>query len=190
MGYYYKEYKKSPRTLPILGNVGHKVLPFRLTNQDGATITNEDVDGKIRIVEYFFATCDGICPKMNENLSRVYDKFKRDKNIVFMSHTVDPETDTPEKLKSYAAQFDADPERWMFLTGPRDSLYRLALDSYLVTAKEAEDSLGNKLPDFIHSEFFILVDKYGNLRGSYDGTVWKEVKKLMGDIKTLQQEKR
>ena len=151
--------------------------------------TEKDVEGKIQVVEYFFTTCEGICPKMNENLAKVYKRFKGDKDVVFLSHTVDPKTDTAEQMKRYASKFDADPNQWFFLTGERQQLYKQAINSYLITAVPAKDTANQVLPDFIHSEFFILVDQDKNIRGNYDGTVWKEVKDLIADIKTLKEEK-
>jgi len=189
LAYYYYEYKMSPRALPTYGNEGHKVLPFSFINQNGMITTEKDVEGKIQVVEYFFTTCEGICPKMNENLAKVYKRFKGDKDVVFLSHTVDPKTDTAEQMKRYASKFDADPNQWFFLTGERQQLYKQAINSYLITAVPAKDTANQVLPDFIHSEFFILVDQDKNIRGNYDGTVWKEVKDLIADIKTLKEEK-
>jgi protein SCO1 len=189
LSYYYIAYKESPRTLPKIGNPGHKVGAFEFVNQNGAKITDKDVDGKIRVVEYFFTTCKGICPKMNENMAKVYNAFRKDKDILFLSHTVDPETDTVEQIKRYSEQFDADPNQWMFLTGDKMALYQMAVRSYLITAVDDQDYNKTITPDFIHSQYFVLVDKFGNIRGAYDGTDMKKVNKLMNDIETLRKEK-
>lgn len=187
LAYYYYEYKQAPRRLPTYGNPGHHVLPFAFTNQDGKTITEKDVDGKIYVVEYFFSTCEGICPKMNENMTTVYKTYRGQPDIAILSHTVDPETDTVEQLKSYSLRFEADANQWHFLTGEKSKLYEMAINSYLVTAVE-DTTKKEVLPDFIHSEKFVLVDKEKHIRGIYDGTNDEEVKKLIEDIAELRKE--
>jgi protein SCO1/2 len=187
LAYYYYEYKQHPRRLPTYGNPGHHVLPFSFTNQDGKTITEKDVAGKIYVVEYFFSTCEGICPKMNENMTKVYQTFRGQADFAILSHTVDPETDTVEQLKSYSQRFEADAAQWHFLTGDKRALYDMAIHSYLVTAVE-DTTQKDILPDFIHSEKFVLVDKEKHIRGTYDGTNLKDVDKLIEDIKELKKE--
>lgn len=190
LAFYNYKYKENPRTLDTYGNEGHKVGAFSFVNQDGDTITNKEVDGKIRIVEYFFTTCQGICPKMNENMTEVYRAFRGDKDILILSHTVDPETDTIEQMKRYADKHEADSEQWHFLTGPKLDLYQMAVRSYLITAVDDKDYNKKVTPDFIHSQYFVLVDKFNNLRGqAYDGTDKKDVKQLIKDIKDLKREK-
>jgi Uncharacterized protein SCO1/SenC/PrrC, involved in biogenesis of respiratory and photosynthetic systems len=187
LAYYYFEYKKNPRRLPVYGNPGHKVKAFSFTNQDGATVTEKDVEGKIYVVEYFFTTCQGICPAMNENMTKVYRAYRGQPDVAILSHTVDPNTDTVEQLKRYAAKFDAEAPQWQFLTGDKHALYRMALESYLVTAVE-DTTQKEILPDFIHSEKFVLVDKEKSIRGIYDGTKAEQVDKLIKDIAELRKE--
>jgi protein SCO1 len=173
--------------LPVLGEGGHVVGAFSFTNQDGKTITEKNVENKIRVVEYFFSTCKGICPKMNENMAKVYQVFKGDTNFVILSHTVDPETDTVEQLKRYSQKFEADATQWHFLTGTKQALYTKAINDYLVTA--ADSTKEKILPSFIHTERFVLVDKYNRIRGRfYDGTNDGDVQQLIGDIKELRKE--
>ena len=187
LSYYYFEYKQIPKRLPTYGNPGHHVEDFSFTNQDGKTITNKDLDGKIYVVEYFFTTCEGICPKMNDNMAKVYEAFRGQNAVAILSHTVDPETDTVEQLKRYSLKFDADASQWNFVTGPKAALYNMAINSYLVTAVE-DTNHKEVLPDFIHSEKFVLVDKEKHIRGSYDGTNASDVKKLISDILELRKE--
>lgn len=187
LSYYYFEYKQIPKRLPTYGNPGHHVEDFSFTNQDGKTITNKDLDGKIYVVEYFFTTCEGICPKMNDNMAKVYEAFRGQNDVAILSHTVDPETDTVEQLKRYSLKFDADASQWNFVTGPKAALYNMAINSYLVTAVE-DTNHKEVLPDFIHSEKFVLVDKEKHIRGSYDGTNASDVKKLISDILELRKE--
>ncbi len=180
--------EKKVVTLPVLGNPGHRVGSFSFINQDGKTITEKDVQGKIYVVEYFFATCRGICPKMNENMAKVYQAFRGSKEVMILSHTVDPKKDTVQALKAYSLKFDADPRQWMFLTGDKKALYDMARYSYLVTATD-DTAVVDIQSDFIHTQHWVLVDGDGYLRGMYDGTNMGEVNKLIGDIKILLQEK-
>lgn len=163
----------------------HTIAPFSFVNQDGQTITDKTYDGKIVVVDYFFATCQSICPKMATELQRVQNKFEYTKGLVqILSHTVDPEHDSVPVLKDYAEMVHANTAMWNFVTGDKKQLYDMARHSYLINAME-----GNGGPeDFIHSEFFVLIDKEKHIRGMYDGTNLKEVSNLMDDIKVLMAE--
>jgi protein SCO1/2 len=187
LGYYYFTYKQHPRRLTTYGNPGHKVAPFSFTNQDGKIVTEKDLEGKIYVVEYFFTTCQGICPKMNDNMAKVYQAFRGQNDIAILSHTVDPETDTVEQLKRYSLKYEADASQWNFVTGDKQALYDMAINSYLVSAVE-DTTQKNILPDFIHSEKFVLIDKEKHIRGIYDGTNAGDVKKLIDDIIELRKE--
>ena len=189
MVYYYKTTRERPsnNTLPFVGE-GNKVGRFSFTNQEGKTITDKDVAGKIRVVEYFFTTCKGICPKMNESLARVYDQYRYNDKVLFMSHTVDPQKDTAGAMMAYSQKFNADPKHWLFLTGDKQELYNMARYSYLISAQD--DTSGISIDqDFIHDNHFVLVDDDNNIRGFYDGLQKDEVDKLIGDIKKLLDEK-
>jgi protein SCO1/2 len=193
LAYYYYAYKQAPRTLPIYGeNATHRVGTFAFTNQEGKVITNTDMDDKIYVVNYFFTTCKGICPKMNDNMRLVYEAYRGNNEFKILSHTVDPVNDTVDQLKRYAQKFDADPTQWMFLTGRKDSLYSMALRSYLVNAVDDTSSAATLkvLPNFIHAKHAVLVDKDKRIRGSYDATDLDHIKKLILDIKELQEEYR
>jgi len=187
LSYWYFQYKQIPKRLPTYGNPGHHVESFSFINQDGKTMTEKDMDGKIYVVEYFFTTCEGICPKMNDNMAKVYQNFRGQSDVAILSHTVDPETDTVEQLKRYSLKYDADPSQWNFVTGDKMALYKMAINSYLVTAVE-DTTQKDIMPDFIHSEKFVLVDKEKHIRGSYDGTSASDVKKLIADINELKKE--
>ena len=187
---YSLKFLKKPETLPVMGaNTGHKVQPFAFVNQEGDTITQADVQGKIYVVEYFFTTCKGICPKMNENMSKVYEAFRGNESVKILSHTVDPKKDTVGAMKAYSLRFEADPEQWMFLTGDKKELYDVARYSYLISA--ADDTATVDIQsDFIHTDRFVLVDRDGYIRGRfYKGTDINEVNQLIGDIKKLLKEK-
>jgi protein SCO1/2 len=184
MTYFYKVTRTDAKKLPVIGHEGHRVTDFAFTDQDGKTVTLADVKGKIYVVEYFFTTCKGICPKMNENMTKVYNAFKGNDGVKILSHTVDPKKDTVGAMKQYSLRFEADPQQWMFLTGDKKELYDMARYSYLVTASDdtAAVDIAN---DFIHTDRFVLVDREGQIRGQYKGTSVGEVNQLIGDIKEL-----
>ncbi len=188
MTYFYKVTREQPKTLKVIGNPGHKVKPFAFINQEGKTITNADVEGKIYVVEYFFTTCKGICPRMNENMSKVYAAYRGKNDVMILSHTVDPLKDTVGAMKAYSLRFDADPKQWEFLTGSKKELYDMARYSYLVTAAD-DTAITDIESDFIHTDRFVLVDRGGRIRGQYKGTDIGEVNQLIGDIGELLKEK-
>ncbi len=189
MSYYYKVSRETPKSLPYIGEGEHVVRSFSFTDQNGNTFTDKDVQGKIRVVEYFFTTCKGICPKMNENMSKVYETYKGNDKVVILSHTVDPKKDTVAALKEYSLRFHADPAQWIFLTGDKKELYDMARYSYLVTAVD-DTGVVDIQSDFIHTEKFVLVDATGHIRGQYDGTNKGSVNQLIGDIQTLIREEK
>lgn len=164
-----------------------RVLPFSFTNQDGNKMTEKDVAGKIFVAEYFFTTCKSICPIMHANMKIVYEKFKNEKNFLIVSHTSDPATDSVSRLKKYADSLNVDTEKWIFLTGTKDSLYKQARYSYKIDDPH-NNPLSNEV-DFIHSQFFSLVDKKGVVRRIYEGNVRNDVEKMIEEIEVLLKEK-
>lgn len=163
----------------------HSIPPFQFVNQNGETITEKNYEGKIYVADYFFTTCQSICPKMTTELLRVQDKFAYTKGAVqILSHTVNPENDSVPVLKAYAEMVHADKNMWNFVTGDKKQLYDLARYGYLLNAMEGDGGPD----DFIHSELFVLVDKEKHIRGIYDGTNIKEVNELLDDIKVLMAE--
>lgn len=189
LAYYYKvnlEHQKAK--LPVIGTEqNHHIAPFSFTNQDGKTITNADVKGKIYVVSYFFATCKSICPKMNENMTKVYKAFQGNQDVLILCHTVDPQKDTVAALKLYSTRFDADSRQWMFLTGDKKQLYDMARYSYLINAEDTANGVTIE-DDFIHDQHYVLIDRYGRIRGFYDGLENDKVAKLIVDIKDLLKE--
>ena len=189
MGYYYKTTRSLPKTLSVLGEPGHKVDTFSFYNQDGRLITNKDVAGKVYVAEYFFTTCKGICPKMNDNMAKVYRAYRGNPDVLILSHSVDPANDTVAAMKAYSRRFDADAKQWMFLTGGKKRLYDMARWSYLISAQDETTGLSID-QDFIHDNHFVLVDKAGRLRGRfYDGLKPEQLDTLMNDIHLLLEEK-
>jgi protein SCO1/2 len=168
---------------PAGDTVYHKIPPFHFTNQFGKTISDKDLDGKIFVANFFFATCKTVCPQMNEEVHRLQEATKDIKDLRILSFTVDPEFDTVEALANYAVKMKADNSRWWFLTGNKDSIYTLAREGFLVPA-----SLGNDARDFFHSQDLILIDKEKRMRGIYDGLDKAEVDTLIDEIKVLMKE--
>lgn len=168
-------------TLPVLGEPEHFIGGFSFTNQDGNIITGKDVDGKIRVAEYFFTTCKGICPIMNNNLQEVQAVFKNRDDVIILSHTVDPGVDKPAVLREYANKMHAIPGKWEFLTGDKFALYKMAQQDYLLSTDTTADADNA----FVHTEYIALVDKQSRIRGFYDATDKKAIQKLIAAIKTL-----
>lgn len=160
----------------------HTVAPFKFINQNGDTITEKNYEGRIYIADFFFSTCQSICPKMAVNLSYVQKKFQPRDSIFILSHTVNPDRDSAAVLNDYAKMVHADTKSWTFVTGDKQSIYKTAIESYLLPA--GEDVLADG--GFLHSEQFVLVDKEKHIRGLYDGTSLPDVNKLIDDIKLLQ----
>ena len=173
----------SKSRLPVL-NI---VKPFSFERQDGRQISEKNVAGKVYAAEFFFTTCEGICPKMNRNMKKVFDEFKNENDFLILSHTVDPETDNTARLKTYADSLGADIKNWWFLTGSKDSLYKTARESYILD--DPKNNATNIDEQFIHTQFFALVDRNGQVRGIYDGLKKDEIEKLITDIKDLLKEK-
>jgi len=164
-----------------------RVSPFSFTNQDGKKVTEKDVAGKVFVAEYFFTTCKTWCPIMHANMKTVYERFKNEKDFLILSHTSDPGTDSAARLKKYADSLNVDTGKWIFLTGTKDSLYRQARYSYKI-----DDPNNNPLNgeiDFLHSQFFSLVDKKGVVRNIYEGNERKDVEKMIKEIVVLLKEK-
>lgn len=169
--------------LPVISYV----QPFSFSRQDGKTVTERDVSGKVYVAEYFFTTCKGICPKMNTNMKKIYDEYKNENDFLILSHTVDPDTDSVGRMRQYADSMQVNSEKWWFLTGPKDSLYTTARLSYVLDDPKNNNE---KIEDqFIHTQFFALVDKSGRVRKIYDGLKNDELAELSEDIKAVLNEK-
>lgn len=167
-----------------LDTIPHRIGEFKLVNQDSIEISNKDVEGKIYVADFFFTSCPTICPKMKAQMRRVYDSIQDNPNTLILSHTIDPEYDTVGLLRDFADQLEVTSDKWHFLTGDKDDIYKLGQTSYMVTAIEDPTEPGG----FIHSGAFILVDPNGHIRGVYDGTDPVEVNDLIKHIDILQNE--
>lgn len=169
--------------LPLLTYVQN----FAFTDQNGRSLTQKNLEGRVYVTEYFFTTCKGICPRMNYNMKTIYDKYKSEPDFAIVSHTCMPEVDSVPLMKAYALKMGAGPN-WYFVTGSKDSLYKMARESYLLD-NEKNNSMNIK-DQFIHTQFFALVDKQGRVRGVYDGLKNDELDKLSRDIKDLLRERK
>lgn len=170
--------------LKINDTLYHQIPVFHFLNQYGEYTDQETVKDKIYVAEFFFTTCHSICPIMNNNLKWFYADIKKEKDVLILSHTVDPETDSVPVLKSYADQQGVTDKKWLFLTGSKTDLYAIARRGYLLDANEGNGGED----DFIHTQNFALIDNARHIRGYYDGTDSVEVVRMMKDIDLLRQE--
>jgi protein SCO1/2 len=162
----------------------HAISDFSLINQNGKTITQEDYNDKIYIADFFFTTCQTICPIMTDHMVEIQNNLKNDPDILLLSHTVTPEIDSVPQLKKYAIKKGVDDTKWNLVTGEKKEIYKLARKSYLAVKT---DGNGDEY-DMIHTENFILVDKKKRIRGFYDGTNENDIQQLLEDIAILKRE--
>ena len=172
----------------------HKIADFSFVNQNGKTITQKDYEGKIYVADFFFTTCQSICPKMTNNMAWLQNQLKDNPKVMFLSHSVTPEIDSVSILKQYALQKGVIDTKWNLVTGDKKEIYALARKSYLAV------KLGkpSELYDMVHTENFVLIDSKRRVRGFYDGTNLnnptekgiKNVSQLLEDILFLCEEKK
>ncbi len=165
----------------IIDTIYHTIPPFSFTDQDGKTVTEKTVEGKVYLADFFFTTCPSICPKMATTLQLIHEKLKNENQFMILSHSIDPEHDTPTVLKQYAAKLNANENQWKFLTGNRDSIYAICENSYLAFAYEDANAEGG----FVHSGFLVLIDQNRHIRGAYDGTRAELADSIVADVKRL-----
>lgn len=178
--------------LPIYGNkifeendtIYHTIEDFQLVDQDSSWVTNATFSNQVYVSDFFFTSCPTICPKMKQQMLRVYEKFETNDQVAILSHTIDPKHDTVAVLKDFADKLGINSAKWKFVTGDQDYIYDLGEKSYMVMADEDAEAAGG----FIHSGAFLLVDKERRIRGVYDGTVEEQVDILLNDIEKLLKE--
>jgi len=185
--------KQSPqKKLPVLskfkivnGDTVYQQIPsFHFINQDSMPYGSDKLKNKVHVADFFFTSCPGICPVMTSQMQRLQEMTKDYPPFQIVSFTVDPERDTPSKLKKYALSHRADLSRWVFLTAPMDSIYKVGIKGYYLGMQKDSTEPGG----YLHSGRFVLVDKKGLIRGYYDGTNAHDVDRLAGDLKNLLQE--
>ncbi len=164
----------------------HQISPFTLINQEGEEITEKNFEDKIYVVDFFFTTCPGICPKMTNNMMKLQDEFLQDEDILLLSHSVTPDRDSVPVLKQYAEEEGIVSHKWHLATGVRQEIYQLGRQEYFI-----EENLGldKEVDEFLHTENFVLVDNNRHIRGIYNGLNKTSVNQLIADIRTLKQEK-
>ena len=162
----------------------HTIADFSLTNQNGKTVTQDTYNNKIYIADFFFTTCQTICPIMTDHMVILQDKLKLDSDVMLLSHTVTPEIDSVAQLKKYALNKGVLDSKWNLVTGDKKEIYQLARKSYLAVKSNSD---GGEY-DMIHTENFILIDQKKRIRGYYDGTLEEDIKSLLNDIDILKQE--
>ena len=162
----------------------HKIADFTFTNQNGKTITQNDYTDKIYVADFFFTTCQTICPIMTDHMVEIQKEILNDDEIMLLSHTVTPEIDTVAQLKRYAEKKGVNDKKWNLVTGDKKEIYKLARKSYLAVKDNGD---GGPF-DMIHTENFMLIDKKRQIRGFYDGTNAEDINRLLDDIIVLKDE--
>jgi len=165
--------------------ISHKISDFSFINQNEKTISNKEIEGKIHVANFMFTSCTSICPDMTGNMKFIEEAFSNDPRIAILSYSVTPWIDTPDKLADYVEFNDIKTNNWHFLTGNKSEIYSLARESYF-----AEETIGfsKDSTDFLHTEYFVLVDKTKRIRGIYNGTLMLEAQQVVKDINALLEE--
>lgn len=164
--------------------ITHTIAPFSGTDQNGYTITDKTIEGKIHVANFIFTSCGSICPVMTKHMKLVQDAFEKDTNVVLLSYSVTPWIDDVARLKKFAGENGVRSTNWHLLTGSKSEIYTLARQSYF-----AEEDLGytKDSTQFLHTEHVLLVDKNKRIRGIYNGTLQLEAEQLISDIRVLQE---
>ncbi len=170
---------------PVIDTVYKTISDFSFLNQDSVMVTNKDFDGKIYVADFFFTSCPTICPVMHRNLLKVYEKYKGNPEVMFLSHTIDYRYDIPSRLKTYRSKLGADGKQWQFVWGQKDIVYAMAQKDYLVSVLEDKAAPGG----YVHQGYLVLIDKHRRVREAYDGTKADQVEQLMADMDILLKER-
>lgn len=186
-------YYNSPNFNPIFisdakqveQKITHQIANFSFKDQNNKTITQNDIEGKIHVANFFFTSCGSICPIMTNNLKKIDSTFHDDNNVALLSFSVTPWIDSVTVLKAYAERNAITNKNWHLLTGSKAEIYKLARQSYY-----AEEDLGftKDSTNFLHTEHFLLIDKHKRIRGIYNGTLALETEQLIKDILILKKE--
>lgn len=188
--------QKEPIELPVLGpykihdavidgqmkldTVYTNVKPFQFVDQDSNLIDHSTIDGKVYVTDFFFTSCPTICPKMKQQMLRVYNEFEDESDLVLLSHSIDPVRDSVARLNTFAGKLGVESHRWHMVTGDRDSIYSMA-KHYMIAAQKDDLAPGG----YAHSGAFLLVDRNKQIRGIYDGVDPESVDELISDLKLL-----
>ena len=160
----------------------YQTIPdFSFLNQDSTYINNDTFKNKVYVADFFFTSCPSICPIMHRNMKKVYEEYKGNPEVGFLSHTIDFKYDKPSVLKKYAAKLGVDDKKWQFAYGSKEEIYTIAEKSYLVSVTIDSTQKGM----YVHQGWLVLVDKDRRIRGAYDGTDAKQVEQMAKDIPVL-----
>ena len=159
----------------------HTIKDFNLINQNGIKVSSKDYENKIYVVDFFFTSCPSICPIMTNNMLLIQEEFIKNNDIMLLSISVTPEIDNVQVLKKYAIKKGVIDSKWNITTGSKKHIYELARKSFFAVLDKGDGGV----QDFIHTPNFILVDTKKQIRGIYDGTVEKEISRLILDINIL-----
>ena len=174
--FFFVQATREPR-LPALG----LVHPFSLSDSKNQIFNSEKLHGRVWIADFFFTTCSDICPMMSKHMASLQRSFDLERDVYLVSFTVNPEYDSPDVLKNYSQKFKANTKKWVFLTGSREAITEVAVKSF---------KLGDIKEPVFHSSYFTLVDRYGFIRGYYDGTNQEDINRLFKDTARLLKESR
>jgi len=180
------------RSRPLAGTAAFQERPqirlelpdFTLTDSSGRPLGKHDLEGSAWIADFVFTSCAGPCPQMSRAMRRLQDDLAGVENLRLVSFSVDPERDTPEVLSAYAERYGADPQRWLFVTGPMSQIYDLAIDGFKIAVEEDREN-----QRIIHDTRFILVDREGAIRGYYDSTSGDGMARLRREVLALARKK-
>lgn len=183
---FYANPEDDPHTKIVNDTAYHIVPPFQFIDQSGNVLTEKDFEGNIFIADFIFTTCPGICPIMTDAMVEIQNKMEdKTENLMFLSHTVDPDTDTPEVMAKYGRRKGADFEKWKFATGAKEDIYSICYNGYKLSCGVGTE---NSTEEFDHSGRLVLVDRDRIIRGYYQGTDSVAIRQLLHDILILQME--
>ncbi len=160
--------------------IHYQVKDFSLTDSNGEAFDQSRLTGKVWVAAFVFSTCGDVCPRMSKNLASLHRSYALTDDVAFVSVTVNPEYDDPKVLREYAQKYQADTRKWHFLTGPRENITELMINSF---------KMGSMEEPIFHSTNFVLVDRKGYIRGYYDGMKQDDVNRLFKDIAALLKER-
>lgn len=165
------------------------VADFELTERSGKAVKRTDLAGKVWVASFVFTCCTESCPRISGSMASLQHDLQEEKDVRLVSFSVNPASDTPAQLKVYADNYQADPERWLFLTGKQEDVYRLIQESFHLAVEQNRGEKRTPGNEVMHSNKLALVDRQGRIRGYFDGTDEAELARLRARIKQVLGEK-
>lgn len=162
--------------------------PFTLTERSGRPVSLQDLRGHVWVADFFYTDCTGLCRNLSQQMARLAEKTTRWPDVRLVSISVDPERDTPQVLRAYAATYNADPERWLFLTGSRKAVERVVQRNFLLAMSENPDPAAAPQDRITHSSRLVLIDAAGRIRHYYDALALESLQALLAGIQALRAE--